>query len=95
MFVFYFVFRVAVVTGSNKGIGLEICKQLASNGVMVILTARDENRGLQAVQNLRTSGLSDILFHQLDVTNQASIASLAEFIKTEFKKLDILVILKA
>ncbi|KAH7839400.1 hypothetical protein Vadar_003679 [Vaccinium darrowii] len=83
--------RVAVVTGSNKGIGLEICKQLASNGVMVILTARDENRGLQAVQNLRTSGLSDILFHQLDVTNQASIASLAEFIKTEFKKLDILV----
>ncbi|KAG5563157.1 hypothetical protein RHGRI_005795 [Rhododendron griersonianum] len=83
--------RVAIVTGSNKGIGLEICRQLASNGITVILTARDENRGLEAVQNLKASGLSDILFHQLDVTNQASVASLAEFIKTKFNKLDILV----
>ncbi|XP_058202523.1 (+)-neomenthol dehydrogenase-like [Rhododendron vialii] len=83
--------RVALVTGSNKGIGLEICRQLASNGVMVILTARNENQGLEAVQNLKARGQSDILFHQLDVTNQTSIASLAEFIKTKFKKLDILV----
>jgi len=83
--------RVAVVSGSNKGIGLEICRQLASNGVLVILTARDENQGLEAVQNLKACGLPNILFHQLDVTNQTSIASLAEFIKTKFKKLDILV----
>ncbi|KAI8569424.1 hypothetical protein RHMOL_Rhmol02G0278000 [Rhododendron molle] len=83
--------RVAIVTGSNKGIGLEICRQLASNGITVILTARDENRGLEAVRDLKASGLSDILFHQLDVTNQASVASLAEFIKTKFNKLDILV----
>ncbi|KAG5563162.1 hypothetical protein RHGRI_005798 [Rhododendron griersonianum] len=82
--------RVAVVTGSNKGIGLEICRQLASNGVIVILTARDENQGLEAVQNLKARGQSDILFHQLDVTSQTSIASLAEFIKTKFKKFDIL-----
>ncbi|KAF7150892.1 hypothetical protein RHSIM_Rhsim02G0223400 [Rhododendron simsii] len=58
---------------------------------MVILTARDENRGLEALRNLKASGLSAILFHQLDVTNQASVASLAEFIKTKFNKLDILV----
>ncbi|KAH7840690.1 hypothetical protein Vadar_020325 [Vaccinium darrowii] len=83
---------VAVVTGSNKGIGLEICKQLASNGVIVILTARNENQGLEAVQNLKACGQSNILFHQLDVTNQISIASLAEFIKTKFKKLDILIV---
>lgn len=83
--------RVAVVSGSNKGIGLEICRQLASKGVLVILTARDESQGLEAVQNLKASGLPNILFHQLDVTNQTSIASLAEFIKTKFKKLDILV----
>ncbi|XP_058202526.1 (+)-neomenthol dehydrogenase-like isoform X3 [Rhododendron vialii] len=83
--------KVAVVTGSNKGIGLEICRQLASNGVIVILTARDENQGLEAVQNLKACGQSDILFHQLNVTSQTSIASLAEFIKTKFKKLDILV----
>ncbi|XP_058209964.1 (+)-neomenthol dehydrogenase-like [Rhododendron vialii] len=83
--------RIAVVTGSNKGIGLEICRQLASNGVTVIVTARDENRGLEAVQNLKASGLSDVLFHHLDVTNQTSIASLVEFIKTKFEKLDILI----
>ncbi|GMQ07133.1 hypothetical protein CsSME_00051464 [Camellia sinensis var. sinensis] len=83
--------RIAIVTGGNKGIGLEICKQLASNGIMVILTARDEKRGLEAVKNLKAYGLSDILFHQLDVTDQASIASMADFIKNKFGKLDILV----
>lgn len=86
--------RYAVVTGANKGIGLEICRQLASNGIMVILTSRDEKRGLEAVQKLKdsSSGLSDhIVFHQLDVTDPASVSSLANFIKTGFGKLDILV----
>ncbi|KAK1559851.1 hypothetical protein Q3G72_019086 [Acer saccharum] len=84
--------RHAVVTGANKGIGFEICKQLASKGVVVVLTSRDEKRGLEAVEKLRESGLSDyVIFHQLDVTDPASIASLAHFIKTQFGKLDILV----
>ncbi|XP_028051443.1 short-chain dehydrogenase/reductase 2b-like isoform X3 [Camellia sinensis] len=83
--------RIAIVTGGNKGIGLEICKQLASNGTMVILTARDEKRGLETVENLKACGLSHILFHQLEVTDQASIASMADFIKNKFGKLDILV----
>ncbi|KAE9452086.1 hypothetical protein C3L33_16012, partial [Rhododendron williamsianum] len=49
--------RVALVTGSNKGIGLEICRQLASNGVMVILTARDENQDtIMQVNNAGVSG---------------------------------------
>ncbi|XVF80013.1 hypothetical protein PTKIN_Ptkin15bG0036300 [Pterospermum kingtungense] len=83
--------RYAVVTGANKGIGLEICKQLASKGVMVVLTARDEKRGLEAVEKLKESGLSDnVVFHQLDVADPATIASLVEFIKTQFGKLDIL-----
>ncbi|KAI7988781.1 Short-chain dehydrogenase/reductase 2b [Camellia lanceoleosa] len=83
--------RIAVVTGGNKGIGLEICRQLASNGIMVILTARDEKRGLKSVENLKACGLSHIFFHQLEVTDQASIASMADFIKNKFGKLDILV----
>ncbi|KAL7167484.1 hypothetical protein ACSBR2_038028 [Camellia fascicularis] len=83
--------RIAVVTGGNKGIGLEICRQLASNGIMVILTARDEKRGLETVENLKACGISHILFHQLEVTDQASIASMADFIKNKFGKLDILV----
>lgn len=85
-------FRIAVVTGGNKGIGLEICRQLASsNEVVVVLTARDEQRGIDAVNKLNASGLSDVVFHQLDVTNSASVASLAEYIKCQYGKLDILV----
>ncbi|KAI3501246.1 hypothetical protein L1887_29110 [Cichorium endivia] len=49
--------RVAIVTGGNKGIGLEICRQLASNGVTVILTALNENWGIEAIENLKVSGL--------------------------------------
>lgn len=74
------------MTGANKGIGLEICRQLASNGVEVILTARDEQRGIEAVENLRQSGVSNFVFHQLDVKDSASA-----FIETHFGKLDILV----
>ncbi|XP_059664555.1 (+)-neomenthol dehydrogenase-like [Cornus florida] len=83
--------RLAVVTGGNKGIGLEICRQLASNGIAVILTARDEKKGIEAVDNLKVSGLSDVFFHQLDVKDPASIASFAKYVQTHFKKLDILV----
>ncbi|KAK6162364.1 hypothetical protein DH2020_002205 [Rehmannia glutinosa] len=84
--------RYAVVTGANKGIGLEICRQLVSQGITVVLTARDEKRGLEAVEKLKGYGVSDsVIFHQLHVTDLASIASLAEFIKSQFGKLDILV----
>ncbi|XP_044503860.1 (+)-neomenthol dehydrogenase-like [Mangifera indica] len=83
--------RYAVVTGANKGIGFGVCKQLASNGITVALTARDEKRGLEAVEKLKESGLSDVLFHQLDVQDPASIAALRDFIQDQFGKLDILV----
>ncbi|KAJ0967106.1 hypothetical protein J5N97_024023 [Dioscorea zingiberensis] len=83
--------RIAVVTGANKGIGLEIVRQLAFNGVMVILTARNEKRGAEAVEKLIKSGVSDVVFHQLDVADPASVASLSEFIKTKFERVDILV----
>lgn len=82
------------MTGANKGIGFEICRQLASKGIVVVLTSRDEKRGTEAVKNLIDSepGLSEcVIFHQLDVANPASVASLAEFITTQFGKLDILV----
>lgn len=83
--------RVAVVTGGNKGIGFEVCRQLASGGVTVVLTARDETRGLAAVEKLKGLGLSDVVFHQLDITDASSIAELADYLKTRFGKLDILV----
>uniref|UniRef100_A0A7N0TR38 (+)-neomenthol dehydrogenase-like n=1 Tax=Kalanchoe fedtschenkoi TaxID=63787 RepID=A0A7N0TR38_KALFE len=84
--------RYALVTGANKGIGYEICRLLASQQVVVVLTARNEKRGLVAADKLKASGLSDyIVFHQLDLKDPSSVASLAEFIRSQFGKLDILV----
>ncbi|KAM0884270.1 hypothetical protein ACQ4PT_031124 [Festuca glaucescens] len=83
--------RIAVVTGGNKGIGFEVCRQLASDGVTVVLTARDETRGTAAVEKLKGLGISDVVFHQLDITNASNIAGLADFLKTRFGKLDVLV----
>ncbi|KAK7274531.1 hypothetical protein RIF29_15624 [Crotalaria pallida] len=84
--------RYAVVTGGNKGIGYCICKLLASNGITVVLTARDHKRGLEAVEKLKELELSaPVLFHQLDVTDPATIPPLVDFITTQFGKLDILV----
>ena len=85
------------MTGANKGIGFEICKQLAYKGITVIVTARDEKRGLEALDKLKEhldlnfSHSANMLFHHLDVTDPISIESLANFIKSHFGKLDILV----
>ncbi|PNX76661.1 (+)-neomenthol dehydrogenase-like protein, partial [Trifolium pratense] len=81
----------AVVTGANKGIGLEIVKQLASLGIAVVLTARNETRGRDAITKLHQIGLSNVIFHQLDVVDALSIESLAKFIQQEFGRLDILI----
>lgn len=84
--------RYAVVSGGNKGIGFGICKQLASHGITVILTARDEKKGLDALEKLKEFPFSDnLLFHQLDVSDSSSVASLAEFVRVQFGKLDILI----
>nr|POE66939.1 (+)-neomenthol dehydrogenase [Quercus suber] len=67
----------AVVTGGNRNrrIGFETCRQSALSGVTVVLTSRDEKRGLEAVDKLKEYGLTDhVVFHQLDVTDPASIA---------------------
>ncbi|KAG8388880.1 hypothetical protein BUALT_Bualt02G0171200 [Buddleja alternifolia] len=83
--------RYAVVTGANKGIGLETVRQLANAGATVVLTARNEKRGMEATRLLHQSGLSNVVFHQLDVRDEQSIQSLANFIATQFQRLDILV----
>ncbi|KAM1873167.1 hypothetical protein ACFX13_007033 [Malus domestica] len=83
--------RCAVVSGANKGIGFEVVRQLASQGVVVVLTARDEKRGKEATSKLQQLGLSNVVFHQLDVLNPVSIHSLAKFIHAKFGRLDILV----
>ncbi|KAG9157018.1 hypothetical protein Leryth_009058 [Lithospermum erythrorhizon] len=83
--------RFAVVTGANKGIGFETVRQLVKAGVTVILTARNETRGKEAMSLLHDEGLTNVLFHQLDVQDFKSIVSLAAFVKAQFGRLDILV----
>ncbi len=82
--------RLAVVTGANKGIGYEICHQLARKGLRVLLTSRDGERGERARKKLEKEGL-DVLYHQLDVTAQSSIAAIARHIENEFGRVDVLV----
>jgi NAD(P)-dependent dehydrogenase (short-subunit alcohol dehydrogenase family) len=79
--------RVALVSGGNRGIGLEICRQLAARGITVILGSRDEESGRTAADEL--SG--DVVVHQLDVADEQSVARLASFVEEEFGRLDILV----
>ncbi|KAL4203182.1 hypothetical protein AMTRI_Chr01g102710 [Amborella trichopoda] len=83
--------RYAVVTGANRGIGLEIVRQLASQGINVILTSRNTERGIKATSDLNNSGLPNVTFHQLDVRDPISISSFAKFIQIQYGKLDILV----
>ena len=81
---------VALVTGANKGIGLEIARQLAQAGVFVVIGARDPRRGSAAVEDLASQGLA-AGFVPIDLDDLASIAAAAETIGKEHGKLDILV----
>lgn len=82
--------RVALVTGANKGIGLEIARQLGQAGVTVLLGARDGGRGEAAAATLRAEGL-DVLAIALDITDAASVKQAAASIATKHGRLDILV----
>ena len=82
--------RVALVTGANRGIGLEVARQLAIRGFTTVLGARDLEKGEQAANSLRQSGLK-VIPVQLDVTVQKSIEDAKNLVEERFGKLDVLV----
>lgn len=83
--------RVAVVTGANRGIGFEICRQLGRrDGIRVVPTARDGTRGNAAAGKLRDEGL-DVEFHPLDVASESSVETFAAWLEATCKRCDILV----
>lgn len=81
---------IAVVTGANRGLGWETCRQLAQKGIKVILTARDHAKGQKAAAQLQQQGL-DVIFHVLDVTSVESVNALQGMLRSEYGRLDILV----
>ena len=82
--------RVAIVTGGNRGIGFEICRQLAAHDVAVVLTARDPARGEQAVAELVEGG-AEAWFAPLDVCSADDIAALVDHMRSNHGGVDIVV----
>ena len=80
---------IALVTGANKGIGLETARQFGARGFTVLAGARDEARGREAERVLRADG-ADATFVRLDVSSDASVRAAAAWIEREYGRLDIL-----
>lgn len=82
--------RIALVTGGNRGIGLELCRQLGQQQARVILGSRDLAKGVAAAAELKASGLP-VEARQLDVANVQSIRECMNWIRREAGRLDILI----
>ncbi|EDL54360.1 short-chain dehydrogenase/reductase SDR [Vibrio mediterranei AK1] len=80
--------RIAIVTGANRGLGKEVSRQLAAQGDIVIVTARQLSDAQQAVKEL---GWDNLLAAQLDITDEGSITHLVERVKQRFSVVDVLI----
>jgi NAD(P)-dependent dehydrogenase (short-subunit alcohol dehydrogenase family) len=81
---------IAIVTGANRGIGLEVVRQLAQKGMTVILGSRDLQRGEAAASRLSGEGI-EVVPRQLDVIDMNSITRLVTEVEQEFGRLDVLI----
>src|ERR1700736_3313608 len=82
--------RITLVTGANRGIGLETVKQLAKQGMHVLLGARNQAKGSEAAKKLKSEGL-DVEFILLDLDDEKTHAQAAKAIEKKFRKLDVLI----
>ena len=82
--------EIAVVTGASRGIGFEVCRQLAQRDMTVILTARDIVAGMNAVATLAAEG-GDVRFHPLDVTDELDVINLVDVMWERFGRVHVLV----
>lgn len=83
--------RTVLITGANKGIGLETAKQLLQKGFYVYLGSRDLKNGLEAVQKLKLAGLPNAEAIQLDVADENSVQAARAEIGKKTNALDILI----
>jgi NAD(P)-dependent dehydrogenase (short-subunit alcohol dehydrogenase family) len=84
------VARTALVTGGNRGIGLEACRQLAESGMRVVLAARDAEKGEDAARKLRDGGL-EVISEQLDVADSRSVEACVRRLADAGVEIDVLV----
>ncbi len=82
--------RIALVTGGNRGIGLELCRQLGQQRMRVVLGSRDLAKGVAAAADLKANGLS-VEARQLDVANVQSIRECMNWIRRDVGRLDVLI----
>ncbi|MFL6355367.1 MAG: SDR family NAD(P)-dependent oxidoreductase, partial [Nitrososphaeraceae archaeon] len=83
--------RIALVTGGNRGLGYETCRQLAQLGLTVLLGARDLSKGKSAAYQLNEKEGLDVMFYQLDVSDTNSISNVVREIDQRFGCLDVLI----
>ena len=81
--------KVALVTGANQGIGLACVELLAEQGISVVLTSRDEQKGLEALDSLTNK--ENVFVHQLEIIDSKSIEQARAFVEQKFGQLDILI----
>jgi NAD(P)-dependent dehydrogenase (short-subunit alcohol dehydrogenase family) len=78
--------RIAVITGANRGLGLEVAKQLSRQGFAVVAGSRDEQKGRSALE-----GTPNVVVRQLDVSDDASVNAFASWLEGAYSRLDVLV----
>ena len=83
--------KIALVTGGNRGIGFEICRQLAEEGCMVILGSRVPVRGTEAVASLKNAGYANVRYMHLDMNDPETFIAVRDEIEKDYGRLDILV----
>eukprot|EP00245_Coleochaete_scutata_P005308 TRINITY_DN18766_c0_g1_i1.p1 TRINITY_DN18766_c0_g1~~TRINITY_DN18766_c0_g1_i1.p1 ORF type:complete len:347 (-),score=68.03 TRINITY_DN18766_c0_g1_i1:62-1102(-) len=82
---------IAVVTGSNKGIGFYIARRLGKAGITTVLTARNPTLGEEALQKLKSEGLENVVFYPCDISSTESVDALGSWLEKQYGGIDILV----
>lgn len=82
--------KIALVTGGNRGIGYELCKQLAERGIQILMAGRNIVKGTEAARALAHSGL-DVSFVEMDIDEPNRIFAVMDFIREKYGRVDILV----
>ena len=83
--------KTVLITGANKGIGFETAKQMAQLGYFVYLGSRDKTKGIDAINKLKSSGISNVELIEIDVTNVSSIKKAKQELKNQIEVLDVLI----